>query len=237
LQSVKSFLRSTFPGTIDRYRALRSSLQRLRRGDGNVHVFRSVFEQNRWGSDESKSGTGSVLAATASIREALPPLLHRLGVSSLLDAPCGDFNWMQTVDLGSTVYIGADVVPAIVEKNHERFGTPQRRFVVRDIISDDLPSADAILCRDCLVHLSFAHATMALRNFKRSGAKYLLTTTFTSRTRNWDIATGGWRPLNLQLEPFRFPAPLELVDEQCVEGDGAFRDKTLGLWLLADLDI
>ena len=237
MRKVKSFLRSTFPNAVDRYRAWRSSLQRLRLGDGDVHVFRSVFEQNRWGSDESASGSGSVIAATAAIRAALPQALQRLRVASLLDAPCGDFNWMQLVDLGSVAYIGADVVPTIVERNQQRFGAPNRQFIIRDIISQDLPHADAVLCRDCLVHLSFSHAAAALRNFKKTGAQYLLTTTFLKRTQNWDIATGEWRPLNLQLAPFRFPPPLETIDEQCLEGDGAFRDKALAIWRFADLDV
>ena len=36
-----------------------------------------------------------------------------------------------------------------------------------------------ILCRDCLVHLTFDDARAALQNLRRSGSKYLLTTTFT----------------------------------------------------------
>ena len=35
--------------------------------------------------------------------------------------------------------------------------------------------------------------------------------------------------------PFNFPPPLRLVNENCTEGDGAYGDKCLGLWRLADL--
>src|SRR5262249_28756808 len=109
-----------------------------------------------------------------------------------------------------------------------------RRFLCLDMTRADLPAADLILCRDGLVHLSFADARAAIRNFRRSGSRYLLTTTFVGRGRNVDTATGGWRALDLQAPPFRFPPPLTLVDERCGQTDG--RDKGLGLWKLADLD-
>ena len=51
----------------------------------------------------------------------------------------------------------------------------------------------------------------------------------------YDITTGEWRTLNLSLKPFSFPPPLALIDEQCSEGEGEFRDKCLGLWRIKDL--
>jgi hypothetical protein len=40
---------------------------------------------------------------------------------------------------------------------------------------------------------------LALNNICESNSKYLLTTTFTERSCNADIATGQWRTLNLQI--------------------------------------
>ncbi len=45
------------------------------------------------------SGLGSEIDATAVLRAELPPLLARLGVTSLLDAPCGDAGWINRADL------------------------------------------------------------------------------------------------------------------------------------------
>ena len=95
--------------------------------------------------------------------------------------------------------------------------------------------ADVIICRDGLVHLSFADARAAIRNFRRSGSRYLLATTFVRRTENTDIPTGGWRVLNMEAEPFCFPVPLALVDERCTHSGGAYVDKRLALWELAAL--
>jgi hypothetical protein len=97
------------------------------------------------------------------------------------------------------------------------------------------PAADLLLCRDCLVHLSFADIDKALRNIRRSSLAYLLTTTFPAESVNADIVTGDWRPLNLQAAPFNLPTPVELINEGCTEGDGAFADKSLGLWRIRDL--
>jgi hypothetical protein len=96
-----------------------------------------------------------------------------------------------------------------------------------------LPSVDLIFCRDCLVRLSFANIRSAIANIKASGLTYLLTTTYPGR-QNSDIATGEWRPINLQAKPFGFPPPLVLINEQCVVTPG-YRDKSMGLWRIADL--
>lgn len=64
-----------------------------------------------------------------------------------------------------------------------------------------------------------------------------MTTTFTGPRPNHDIATGGWRTLNLTLAPFNFPPPLRVVNEKCTEGGNAFSDKSLGVWALGDLPL
>ena len=46
----------------------------------------------------------------------------------------------------------------------------------------------------------------AVGNFRRSGAEYLIPTTFVDDRPNPDIATGEWRPLNMQRPPFFVPA-------------------------------
>ena len=149
----------------------------------------------------------------------------------MLDIPCGDLHWLNQVDLGVS-YTGADIVPDIVESNRQKYTTPNRQFLCLDATTSPLPQADVILCRDCLVHLSFANIHRALSNFRASGSRYLLMTHFYDVTVNRDIADGDWRPLNFTLEPFKFLAPLQLIVENCIEGDGAYRDKALGLWEL-----
>ena len=197
--------------------------------------FVRIYRDNAWGDSESVSGPGSAIQPTSLFRDQIPLLLRDVGARSLLDAPCGDFNWMRMLDLGATRYVGVDVVPELIAANQARYGDRRRRFLCLDITRDRLPRVDVIFCRDCLVHLSFADIAAALRNFKRSGSTFLIATTFVERNRNDEIATGGWRPLNLERPPFVFPPPLRLIDEGCTEGGGRYRDKHLGLWRLKDL--
>jgi hypothetical protein len=87
------------------------------------------------------------------------------------------------------------------------------------------------------VHFSLTDIWRALRNFKRSRSRYLLTTTFVEHDDNPEIATGEWRPLNLERPPFSFPPPLAVVDERCLHSGGVMRDKRFALWELANLHV
>jgi hypothetical protein len=202
-------------------------------GLGLAERFGRIASINLWGADASVSGLGSELQATRAVREALPELLARLGVKTLLDAPCGDALWIDRTDLGVD-YVGVDIVPALIEANLERASRDgaRRRFLTADITSDELPRADAILCRDALVHLCFANIERAFERFRASGATWLLTTTFPELERNLDCEDGDWRALNFEHPPFRWSSPIELIGERCEEGNGGWRDKSLGLWRL-----
>jgi hypothetical protein len=84
--------------------------------------------------------------------------------------------------------------------------------------------------------LSNKDIVRALNNFKRSQSSYLLTTTFYNVRGNKDLVSGrGWRPINLNIPPFDFPPPLKLIVEECTEFDGAYYDKSLGLYKLSDI--
>ena len=205
--------------------------------------FARMYETNLWDNTESRSGEGSSLASTAGVRVGLPNLLRRLGVQRLLDVPCGDFHWMAHVDLaaaGVIAYVGGDVVDAIVDANNARYGNAVRRFVRVDLTSGPLPlvaghAADAVLCRDCLVHLSFANIARAMSVIRASGVRYFITTTFLDQPANIDIVDGNWRPLNLERAPFTLPSPVAVLVEGCEEEGGAFADKALGVWRADDL--
>ncbi|WP_245524639.1 class I SAM-dependent methyltransferase [Methylobacterium nonmethylotrophicum] len=196
--------------------------------------FRFIYEHNLWGADTSVSGLGSEMKATDAIRSALPRLLRDLDVATLLDAPCGDAGWISRVDLGGVRYVGLDIVPDIVSRNRSLYPA-LGEFAVADLIRDDLPRSNAILCRDCLVHLSFAHIDAALGNFLRSGARWLMTTTFTQWRRNADCDDGDWRALNFEAAPFAWGPPVAIVNEDCDEGGGGWRDKSLAVWDLASI--
>jgi SAM-dependent methyltransferase len=198
-------------------------------------VFTRIYRDNMWGGTASISGPGSELPQTRVIAGALPALFQELQISSMLDIPCGDFYWMQHLDLSGLNYTGADIVQELVQKNVEQFESRGLRFRTLNLIEDPLPTADLVFCRDCLVHFSDADVRQALENVCASQSLFLLTTTFPDHAVNQDIATGHWRPLNLEVAPFNLPPPLRLINEEFAEGQGAYADKSMGLWRVADI--
>lgn len=199
-------------------------------------VFTHIYNTQTWPSKESYSGPGSTLKETETIRKKIPILLQELNIKTLLDAPCGDFNWIQHVNLSFLdQYIGIDIVSDLIWTNKKKYENETHQFVCANIIADPLPQVDIILCRDCLVHLKFQDILKTLKNMKASRSIYLLTTTFPRLQSNRNLKkTGQWRPLNLQRPPFNFPEPLVLMNEEC-KHDKKYPDKSLGLWKIEDI--
>jgi glycosyltransferase involved in cell wall biosynthesis len=208
---------------------------RLNSTSATNEIFDGIYKTNYW-RGESRSGEGSDLIQTQQIREVFPELLKSLQAKSMLDIPCGDFFWMQHVDLPVT-YIGADIVQEVVNINNKKYADTHHKFMNLDVCTDELPEVDLIFARDLLVHLSYNDIQRALQNMKNSGAIWLLTTTFTGRDSNTDIKTGDWRTLNLQAAPFNLPEPVRIINENCTQFNGDYNDKSLGLWKLQDIKI
>jgi hypothetical protein len=200
-----------------------------------AEIFSDYARSNKWGDKDSLSGKGSNLEATAEVRRFLPELLRNLGASSMLDVPCGDFFWMQHVDLSEIDYLGGDIVPELIEANHRAHARPGIAFQVVDLIRGPVPKADVVFVRDCLVHLSHDHIRAALTNIAHSGGTWLLTTTFPDTMINADIATGEWRAIDLMKPPFNLPPPRQLLAEGQSHLKGQKGNKSLGLWNVADL--
>lgn len=214
------------------YEFLRYGVYARFQSSNRKRVFQKIYQNNLWDDHQSVSGPGSSLDTTGELRSALPALLAELQVKSLLDLPCGDFEWMRHVSLGIETYIGADIVEPLIEKNCSLYGK-FGEFRHLDLLTDALPAVDAVFCRDCLVHLSNRDIVLALRNIRRSGARYLLTTTFPELTANTDTVTPYWRAISLQLPPYNLPPPSHLIKDfsQSQRND---QGKYLGVWRIAD---
>jgi 2-polyprenyl-3-methyl-5-hydroxy-6-metoxy-1,4-benzoquinol methylase len=196
-------------------------------------IFHSLYQYRSKHNSETVSGPGSTISETHETVNIIQTVIQQYTIKSLLDIPCGDFNWMKTVDLTGVSYEGADIIGEIIRMNRERYERPGISFYQADLLTAMLPKADLIFCRDCLVHFSDKHVKMAIQNIKRSGSAYLLTTTFT-RAENSAIVTGSWRAINLQMAPFYFPTPFAIFNESS-NNDPATISKSLGLWKIADL--
>ncbi|MEI8210010.1 MAG: class I SAM-dependent methyltransferase [Methylococcales bacterium] len=179
--------------------------------------FSDIYTKNRWKNPESASGFGSTFSATRQARDGLQQLIVAHEIRTILDAPCGDFNWFQMIDFNGD-YIGVDVVEELITNNLIRHGNNHRKFMSMDIIREKLPLADLVLCRECLNHLSLLDGIHAINNLIASTNKLLVLTHYPDLKHNIDQpASFRYRQLNFTLSPFFLRQPDFLIDESDTE--------------------
>lgn len=193
--------------------------------------FTMIYRTNAWGASESKSGSGSSIYATKSIREQLPFLVKTMEVNSVLDAPCGDFAWMRYVKFPpNVIYIGGDIVQPLIEELQLNFSSRNKIFRQLDITKDELPDVDLMIVRDCLFHFSYEDIVRFLKNFARSNIANLLTTSHYSKSDYSfvDIVTGDFRVLDLTKKPFEFSSNSLFTIEE--PSEDLLPPRSLRLW-------
>lgn len=189
-------------------------------------AFSRIYQTNAWNGIESVSGPGSGTAATKKVAEEILLLVKNLGVKSVLNVGCGDDFWMP--DLPG--YVGIDAAPeaiALARKNH-----PDRTYMVLPGAHlDETWSADLVICRDAIQHLSLSDGRALMAGIRRVRADWLLLSTYPGR-QNRDIVTGAYYEPDLEAPPFSLHGHSDLIfDGYAYEGEGV-RDpgKFLGLW-------
>ncbi len=198
-------------------------------------IFDHYYKSRYWMSCtnlESASSSDSSIEYTEFFRRELEDVIRKYEFKSLLDAPCGDFNWMKLVVKKIDIsYIGGDVVKKLINKSSKKFSARNIDFIIFDITSDDFPKTDLWLCRDCLFLLSFRNIFRALKLFMSSEIEYCLITTHPSEKINEDMKDGQYRKLNLLKSPFVFPQPHALLRDFPDWG----KERYVGLWRRCDL--
>ena len=186
--------------------------------DNNKDRFAKIYEYKLWSSLESTSGIGSRFSYTQNLRAWLPKIINKYHINVIVDAACGDFNWMKIVlnDVNVTYY-GFDIVDSIISKNNKLYANEKIKFKTADICLDRLPNCDLLIARDCLFHFSYCDIDNFLKNIELLDYKYLLTTSHIVEDGfvNSDIVTGGFRLVDLFNEPFCFnrDAVIDRVDD------------------------
>ena len=200
-------------------------------------VFSTIYQTKYWADDESVSGGGSNSYSLQNLNVSLPPLFSKFGIKTILDAPCGDFSALKkTIIECELEYIGIDIVATLIADLKKEFDdSVNLSFMVGDITTMQLPSADIMICRDALFHLSFSDINLVLRNFLASGIPYLLTTThrIKGNSGNRDIKSGDFRTLDLFKPPFNFEvSKLAIIEENRLIGNPA---RQLHLWKRSEI--
>ena len=137
-----------------------------------------VYEKNLWGGREFEfySGDGShnpeiVNPYIAVLKSFLSSFENSLTVC---DLGCGDFNVGKELVKYTNKYIAVDIVKSLIENNKEKFVTNNVEFHCMDITVDKLPSADCVVLRQVLQHLSNAEVHQVLD--KLSTYKFIVLT-------------------------------------------------------------
>ncbi len=197
-----------------------------------------IFEHRDWSRGTegvSKSGFNASLRSTRRLRAAFPAIFADFQIKRFVDAPCGDFFWMQHVDLTGIEYWGLEISKTLNDFN-QQFASPTRHFALGDITSDSLPVADLLMVRDCLVHLQFDMRWAFFENFVASKITYLLITSWIRPDNRWVYKNGGEKSFNMMAAPFGFPAPARFILETAdtlPEGEAENPEtlhRGMGLW-------
>jgi len=208
-------------------------------------TFTNIYENNGFGSEESKSGPGSTLEETKMLREKIKDLVKEKNIKSVVDIPCGDFNWMKEIVSSFESYIGGDIVEEAIKINNENYGDLNTKFIEFDLINDNIPDADLLIVRDVIGHLPLSDGEKVIKNILKSNCKYLLSTTWAKKTKdgwkkcdpnevhreNEGVDYGRFYPVNLMSSPFNFPeADVYLEEDVRVDNFENGIRKILGLW-------
>ena len=174
-------------------------------------AFTRIYSEGSWRCGDTNDGTGSTVEFAASIMAQLPPLLRRWGVTSMLDAGCGEFTWLRHCDLSGITYVGGDVIADKIQKLRCSF--PQHQWIEFDVTEDPFPLVDVWMSRDTLIHLTNSSIIAALRNFIKSGITYALLS-HTDWHANGDIQNfGEINHINWYAEPWLIDPALDHCDD------------------------
>jgi hypothetical protein len=187
-------------------------------------IFEDIVKHNRW--KKHPCGPGSTFGYTENLRLNLGSFLKKHNITSMIDAPCGDYSWMSVTDLPSIQeYIGGDIVEFLIEANQKKY--PNHVFKQIDLTRDTLPDVDLLFCRDCLLHLSFKDIDNVFKNISRSNIKYVLLSNWYEDSENSrDIQTGEARYISFLENPYNFSQPIDSITD-FVEG---FPRRKMVLW-------
>jgi FkbM family methyltransferase len=221
---------------------------------GLKETFEDAYQNWRFGGwPISKSGEGSFLEETEELRQQIKHLVKEKGIKTVVDIPCGDFNWMKELVYSFEKYTGGDIVSQAIQDN-QKYSNSVIDFMEFDLTKDEIPEADLLIVRDVIGHLSLEDGQRIIKNILKSKCKYLLSTTWyhlddenyfkshinkdgeADLENQLNTGTAYFYPVCLHSEPFNLPQP-EFYFEEKPKVDGYENGvrKGLGFWDLHKL--
>lgn len=165
--------------------------------------FSTIYSLNLWNNNEAnipRSGPGSSLDNTTDTIFFINNIINKYDVKSVVDLGCGDLTWMNRTLAFKKDYIGIDISEEIIESNRKNY--PDKTFMVKSIIMDEIPKADLFIIRDVIFHLSNKEI-IDLFNIIKNKYKYLLiTNNHNIIVNNDEFDIYHFSKRNLYIEPF-----------------------------------
>lgn len=170
-------------------------------------IFTRIYERATWGKNEKGvgfSGGGSLLKNAEPYIDFLEDFIKINGIRTVVDAGCGDWEFSKYVDWSEVQYIGYDIVASVIENNRKSYIAPNIQFVHANFLEVELPSADLLVCKHVLQHLSVKDIRKMVKQLPKF--KYCLITNQVEKetlsSDNLDIYSGGSRKLDLSKPPY-----------------------------------
>lgn len=160
-------------------------------------IFNTIYETNTWGKG---SGIGSDAIVCATYVQFLQDFFKKHKIKTVVDCGCGDWQFSCNIDFSGIDYKGFDVASFVIEQNVKLFQKKNVNFFHYNGDFKLLPSADLLICKDVLQHLSNAKIKEFISILPHF--KFALITNDIGDIINADISTGAYRALDLRQEPF-----------------------------------
>ena len=169
-------------------------------------VFEDIYRRAKWGTnaeDAGTSGYGSSLPATLVYRAFLQQFMENAGVRSVVDAGCGDWESSQAIDWKGIDYKGYDIVASVVDGDKKKYGKTSIQFFVANVVEEDLPPADLLICKHVLQHLPTADVQKFLKQLPKYKHVLLVDSVNpgTLSGKNQDVSAGAFRELDVTRPP------------------------------------
>lgn len=193
-----------------------------RKEESIEYNFSRIYRNHTW-SGKSLSGPGSELNRTKRYVRLVNNVLadSKYNIQSIVELGCGDWMFSKTINWGNRIYTGIDIVPELVDRLNRAYRSDSKNFLCLNFLNHDPPSADLLIIKDVLQHLSNESVTQFLttclplyryalitndysRYFVTLNGKIPSITSFT--VKNSETYDGGSRPLDLSVAPFELNA-------------------------------
>jgi hypothetical protein len=177
-----------------------------------TNTFNRIYAEGTWGKDvagKGTSGTGSTLEITREYRAYVEDFIRTHNVKSVVDAGSGDWTFSSAIDWNGASYLGVDIASDVIATVRTKYEKGNIRFQVGDI-TDDLPAADLLISKDVLQHLSNELVQNFVRHNLRTGKYKWAILTNDRGSGNSDVASGGYRAIDLAAPPFDVKGLIDL---------------------------